>query len=35
MDELGGVMRATEVAKELAGLPLDPDATQTVEWPPK
>jgi hypothetical protein len=33
VDELGGVNRAVELAKELAGLPQDPQATVTVEWP--
>ncbi|KAF8062053.1 sppA [Scenedesmus sp. PABB004] len=35
VDELGGVARAVEVAKELAGLPEDPAATTLVDWPPK
>lgn len=33
VDELGGVSRAVELAKQLAGLPEEPSATQTVEWP--
>lgn len=35
MDEVGGLARATEVAKQLAGLPLEPEATITAEWPPR
>lgn len=35
MDELGGVTRALELAKQLAGLPEDPAATETLEWPPR
>ncbi|WIA17943.1 hypothetical protein OEZ85_009435 [Tetradesmus obliquus] len=35
VDELGGVSRAVELAKQLAGLPEEPSATQTVEWPPR
>jgi hypothetical protein len=35
VDELGGVSRAVELAKQLAGLPEDAAATQTVEWPPR
>jgi ClpP class serine protease len=34
VDELGGVARAVELAKQLAGLPQEP-AAQTVEWPPR
>ena len=35
VDEVGGLARATEVAKQLAGLPLEPEATITAEWPPR
>lgn len=35
MDELGGVARALEVARELAGLPQDPASTTLLEWPPR
>lgn len=35
VDEIGGLNRATDVAKQLAGLSLDPMATITHEWPPR
>jgi hypothetical protein len=35
VDEVGGLSRATDVAKQLAGLPLQPEATITQEWPPR
>lgn len=35
MDEVGGLARATDVAKQLAGLSLDPSASITQEWPPR
>jgi len=35
VDEVGGLLRATDLAKQLAGLPLQPDATIVQEWPPR
>ena len=35
VDEVGGLLRATDLAKQLAGLPLEPEATITQEWPPR
>jgi hypothetical protein len=35
VDEVGGLARATDVAKQLAGLSLDPSASITQEWPPR
>jgi ClpP class serine protease len=35
VDEIGGVSRALDVAKQLAGLPEEPEATQTLEHPPR
>lgn len=35
VDEVGGLLRATDLAKQLAGLPLQPDATIMQEWPPR
>jgi hypothetical protein len=35
VDEVGGLARATDVAKQLAGLPLDPTASITQDWPPR
>jgi ClpP class serine protease len=35
VDELGGLGRAIELAKQQAGLPLEEDAVQVVEYPPK
>lgn len=33
VDEVGGLGRALEVAREAAGLSPDPAATITAEWP--
>lgn len=35
VDGIGSLLKATEVAKQLAGLPLDPDATIEEQWPPR
>ena len=35
VDELGGLARAIELAKQQAGLPLEEEAVEVVEYPPR